>query len=262
MRPALSWPAVAITLAPRWAASCTSRPPVTPPAPFTSTVSPAPTFSASLTTWLAVSAGTASAAATSNDTSGGSTPQCAAGTMNRSAQAPCSRSGAECAATRSPTANRPAEVPTAATTPAASTPRAMGGRVPTSQPPVRTNSSQLPTPHARTSSRISSARSARGSASSRNWIAPSMWRTPAARIVSPSRAQDPRVPWPVPCLCHPTVASIIFRAARPGHGAAGHRATPGRGHGLAEVEVRADLAGADRVKSGTKTCASGPMQAA
>ena len=31
---------------------------------------------------------------------------------------------------------------------------------------------------------------------------------------------------------------------------------------LLEVEVRADLPGADRVKSGTKTCASGPMQAA
>jgi hypothetical protein len=41
-RPALSAPAVAMTVARRCAASWTSMPPVTPPAPFTSTVCPAP----------------------------------------------------------------------------------------------------------------------------------------------------------------------------------------------------------------------------
>ena len=55
--------AVAITRAPRWAASFTRTPPVTPPAPLTNTVSPGRTVMAS-SAWSAVRAGTGSAAAT------------------------------------------------------------------------------------------------------------------------------------------------------------------------------------------------------
>src|SRR5277367_4668509 len=56
--------------------------------------------------------------------------------------------------------------PAASTVPATSTPSAIGGVAPTSQPPVRTNSSQLPTPAARTSTSTSSSASGRGSSTS------------------------------------------------------------------------------------------------
>jgi hypothetical protein len=62
-------------------------------------VCPAAAFSASLTTWSAVSAGTGRAAPISKLTSAGSLAQSCAGTMKRSAQLPCSRNGAECAVT-------------------------------------------------------------------------------------------------------------------------------------------------------------------
>jgi hypothetical protein len=56
----------------------------------------------------------------------------------------------------SPGAQSPTAWPAASTVPAASTPSTIGGLAPTSQPPVRTNSSQLPTPASFTSSSTSS----------------------------------------------------------------------------------------------------------
>src|SRR5215469_15732738 len=184
IRPALLAPAVAMTLAPRWAASWTSSPPVTPPAPFTSTVCPACTCRAPAIVWSAVSAGTGSAAAASNDTPGGTAAACSAAAMNCSAQAPCSRSGSECTVTRSPARIPSARSPAAATSPAASTPSAIGGRMPRSQPPVRANSSQLPTPHACTSSKTSSGRNARGPGTSSSSIAAPIRRIPAALMAA------------------------------------------------------------------------------
>jgi hypothetical protein len=60
---------------------------------------------------------------------------------------PWSCNGSGWVITSSPDAQSVTMLPTAATRPAASTPSAVGGRRPTSQPPVRTNSSQAP--HAR-----------------------------------------------------------------------------------------------------------------
>ena len=158
-------------------------PPVTPPAPCTSTVCPARTSRAVATVWPAVSAGTGSAAAESKDIPGGTRATSSPAAMNCSAQAPCSRSGSECTVTRSPTLTPAARSPTAATNPAASTPRAIGGERRDPSRLVRANSSQLPTPHACTSSRTSSGRSARGPGSSSSSIGPPIWRTPAALTV-------------------------------------------------------------------------------
>jgi len=76
--------------------------------------------------------------------------------------------------------------PTAATSPAASTPSAIGGRVPRSQSPVRANSSQLPTAHARTSIKTSSGRSPgklqelHGAAEPAHARSPHRWLLPAS----------------------------------------------------------------------------------
>ena len=148
--------------------------------------------------WSAVSAGMGNAAAASTGTPDGTTATCPAAAMNFSAQQPCSRSGSECVVTRSPTLTPSTEFPTAATIPAASTPSAIGGWVPVSQPPVRTNSSQLPAPHAWTSISTSSVRTARGGGSRSSSTGPPIWRTPAARILTTSfsfelRVHEPRV---------------------------------------------------------------------
>src|SRR4051812_11255016 len=74
--------------------------------------------------------------------------------------------------------------------PAASTPSAIGGVRPTSHWPVRTNSSQLPTPAARISIRTSSFARGRGSGRSIGPTAPPNSLTPAARIKA-ARLRDP-----------------------------------------------------------------------
>src|SRR4051812_14634682 len=74
--------------------------------------------------------------------------------------------------------------------PAASTPSAIGGVRPTSHLPVRTNSSQLPTPAARISIRTSSFARGRGSGRSIGPTAPPNSLTPAARIKA-ARLRDP-----------------------------------------------------------------------
>src|SRR5262245_23885870 len=66
--------------------------------------------------------------------------------------------------------------------PAPSTPSAIGGARPTSHSPVRTNSSQLPTPAARISIRTSSSARGRGSGRSIRLTAPPNSLIPAARI--------------------------------------------------------------------------------
>src|SRR5690348_3468233 len=155
-----------MTWAPRSAARTTSRPPVTPPAPLTRTCSPAWTLSASLRTCSAVSAGTGKAAAASQLAPGGFRARSPAGATSRGAQVPWSRSGTGWVMTASPGAQSLTARPAAATVPAASTPSAIGGLAPTSQPPVRTNSSQLPTPAALTPSSTSSPASGRSSPTS------------------------------------------------------------------------------------------------
>ena len=75
MRAACGGLAVASTVAPRWAANWTIRPPVTPPAPFTSTVCPAWTFRASLDL-VGSAPGPARPPQASNDTAGGSAAMC------------------------------------------------------------------------------------------------------------------------------------------------------------------------------------------
>ena len=162
----LAGPAVAMTWAPRNEPRATSRPPVTPPAPWTRSCSPARMFSASPRTCSAVSAGTGKAAATSQLALGGLRASSPAGAISRGAQVPWSRSGTGCVITASPGAQSPTAWPTASTMPAASTPSAIGGLAPTSQPPVWTNSSQLPTPAALTSSSTSSPACGRGSPTS------------------------------------------------------------------------------------------------
>src|SRR5580692_4231796 len=151
----LDGPAVAITCAPRRAASATSSPPVTPPAW---------TRSVSERTCSAVSAGIGKAAAASQLTPCGLRASSAAGAISIGAQVPRSRSGSGCVSTASPGVQSLTAPPTAVTVPAASTPSAIGGTAPTSQPPSRTNASQLPTPAAATSSSTSSPASGRGSA--------------------------------------------------------------------------------------------------
>ena len=94
-RPALSAPAVAITSAPRCLASWTISIPVTPPAPWTSTVAPGPAPSAPRRTWSAVRAGTGSAPATWDGTASGTGATSLAAATNHCAHAPWARSGSE-----------------------------------------------------------------------------------------------------------------------------------------------------------------------
>ena len=153
-----------------------------PLAPLTRTCSPARTPSASPRTCSAVSAGTGNAAAASQLAPGGFRARSPAGAMSRGAQAPWSRSGSGWVMTWSPGAQSPAARPAATTVPAASTPSAIGGLAPTSQPPVRANSSQLPTPAAITSSSTSSPASGRGPATSISSTRSPAWRIPATCI--------------------------------------------------------------------------------
>ena len=113
-----------------------------------------------------MSAGTGKAAAASQLAPGGLRASSPAGAISRGAQVPWSRSGTGWVMTASPGAQPPTAWPTASTVPAAATPSAIGGLAPTSQPPVRTNSSQLATPAALTSSNTSSPASGRGSPTS------------------------------------------------------------------------------------------------
>src|SRR4051812_33309463 len=84
--------------------------------------------------------------------------------------------------TSSPGAHSVTALPTAASTPAASTPSAVGGLLPTSQPPVRANSSQLPTPAALTSISTSSSARGRGRGTSIMQTSPPIRRIPATSI--------------------------------------------------------------------------------
>jgi hypothetical protein len=93
---------VAMTSAPRAAASATSRPPVTPPAPFTKTTSSARSASASSMTCAAVRPGTGKAPATSHETPAGFLANPDAGAISRGAHVPWSRSGRGCVMTSSP----------------------------------------------------------------------------------------------------------------------------------------------------------------
>src|SRR4051794_32564566 len=158
----LRGPAVAITSAPRSDPRDTTRRPVTPPAPFTRRRSPGPTPSASSRTCAAVSAGTGNTAAASQERPAGLRASDPEGAISVGAHVPWSRNGSGWVITSSPAAQPVTMLPTAVTRPAASTPSAIGGRRPTSQPPVRTNSSQLPTPAALTWISTSSAASGRG----------------------------------------------------------------------------------------------------
>jgi hypothetical protein len=166
-----------MTWAPRSEPRATSRPPVTPPAPWTRSCSPAWMLSASPRTCSAVSAGTGKAAAASQLALGGLRARSPAGAISRGAHVPWSRNGTGCVITASPGAQSPTAWPTASTVPAASTPSAIGGLAPTSQLPVRTDSSHTATPAALTSSSTSS--SARGRSSPASIIST---RTPTRRI--------------------------------------------------------------------------------
>src|SRR3954453_5448123 len=157
-----------MTVAPLWAASSTIIPPVTPPAPLTRIVSPGWTSSASDTTCSAVSAGTGNAAASPQETLRGFSATRGAGARSRSAQQPWYGSGSGCVITAAPTAGHSTSGPTSTTWPAASTPSAKGGTRPTSQPSVRTNSSQFPTPAALTSISTCPASNGGGSGNSRS----------------------------------------------------------------------------------------------
>ena len=97
----MAGPAMAITSAPRAAPSDTSRLPVTPPAPLTSSVSPCATWSASSIACAAVRAGTGNAAAASHDTLSGLRASSAEGAAC-GAHAPCWRSGSGWVRTSSP----------------------------------------------------------------------------------------------------------------------------------------------------------------
>src|SRR3954466_3965363 len=178
----LCGPAIAITSAPRSDPRDTSRRPVTPPAPFTRRRSPGPTASTSSRIWAAVSAGTGNTAAASQETPAGLRAIDAEGAISVGAHIPWSRNGSGWVITSSPDAQSVTMLPTAVTRPAAATPTAMGGRRPTSQPLVRTNSSQLPTPAALTSISTSSAASARGPGTSIIPTSPPVRRIPATSI--------------------------------------------------------------------------------
>lgn len=97
-----------------------------------------------------------------------------------------SRNGSGWVITSSPGAQSVTVLPTASTRPAASTPSAIGGRRPTSQPPVRTNSSQLPTPVALTRINTSSSASERGPATSIVRTSPPVRQTPVTSIADAS----------------------------------------------------------------------------
>ncbi len=108
--------------------------------------------------------------------------RCSARAVNFSAQLPA---GSECVVTVSPGWNPWTPEPTATITPAASTPSGIGGPAPVSQPPVLMNSSQLPTPQARTPISTSPGRGGGGSGSSSSRISAPNRSTPPARIGSP-----------------------------------------------------------------------------
>src|SRR3954462_2937008 len=171
-----------MTSAPRSDPRDTSRRPVTPPAPFTRRRSPGPTASASSGTCAAVSAGTGTTAAASQETPAGLRASNAEGAISVGAHVPWSRNGSGWVITSSPGAQSVTLLPTAVTRPAASTPSAIGGPRPTSQPPVRTNSSQLPTPAALTSITTSSPASGRGPGTSISPTSPPVRRIPATSI--------------------------------------------------------------------------------
>src|SRR4051794_20653445 len=178
----LCGPAIAITSARRSDPRDTSRRPVTPPAPFTRRRSPGPTASVSSRTCAAVSAGTGNTAAASQETPAGLRATDAEGAISVGAHVPWSRNGSGWVITSSPDAQSVTMLPTAVTSPAASTPSAIGGRRPTSQPPVRTTSSQLPTPAALTRISTSSPASARGPDTSISPTSPPVRRIPATSI--------------------------------------------------------------------------------
>jgi hypothetical protein len=166
-------------------------PPVTPPAPCTSTHSPAGEGAASVSAWSAVSAGTGNAAAVSHATSGGFDATSAAGATSNCAQVPWCRSGSGWVSTSSPGAKFVTSSPTALTTPDASTPSASGGFRPTSHLPTRAISSQLPTPAARTETTSSSGAGDPGAASSSMCTSPPNASMPAACIRPTSTCEDP-----------------------------------------------------------------------
>src|SRR3954454_4010774 len=179
-----------MTVAPLCAASSTIMPPVTPAAPFTRIVSPGWTSSASDTTCSAVSAGTGNAAASAQDALRGfSATRCAEAT-SRSAQQPWYGSGSGCVITAAPAAGHSTSGPTPTTSPAASTPSAKGGTRPTSRPPVRTNSSQFPTPAALTSISTCPVSSGGGSGSSRSATSSPNASIPAALKVMRGLSRD------------------------------------------------------------------------
>ena len=131
-----------------------------------------------------MSAGTGKAAASSHGTRLGFGATAAAGAASHSAHAPWSRSGTGWVSTSSPGASVTTFSPTDSTTPAASTPSAMGGCRPTSHCPLRTNSSQFATPAARTEITSSSGPGEPGAASSSMRTSPPNLSMPAARIVA------------------------------------------------------------------------------
>src|SRR5829696_896613 len=79
-----------------------------------------------------------------------------------------------------PAAGHSTSGPNPTTSPAASTPSANGGTRPTSQPPLRTNSSQFPTPAALTSISTCPVSNGGGSGSSRSATSPPNASMPAA----------------------------------------------------------------------------------
>ena len=151
-----------------------------------------------------LSAGTGNVPAWAHDRPAGLRARSCARATSQGAHAPWSASGSGWVRTSSPASHVFTPEPTATTTPAASTPSAIGGVAPTSQLPARTMSSQLPTPAAFTSISTSSSRSGRGSATSRIWTAPPNFWIPATRI-----------------------GALIMNAAVTAHGAIwGHRPVP------------------------------------
>src|SRR3954470_19735971 len=190
-RAALLSLAVAITLALLFAASSTIIPPVTPPAPLTRIVSPGLTSSASDTTCSAVRAGTGNAAASAQEALRGFSATRCAGATSRSAQQPWYGSGTGCVITATPAAGHSTSGPTPTTSPAASTPSAKGGTRPTSQPPVRTNSSQFPTPAALTSISTCPVSNGGGSGSSSSATSAPNASMPAARKLTRGLSRDP-----------------------------------------------------------------------
>jgi hypothetical protein len=177
-----------MTVAPRASASWTTSPPVTPPAPCTSTHSPAGVGAASVSAWSAVSAGTGNAAAVSQGTAASFGATSAAGATSNCAHVPWCRSGTGCVSTSSPNAKLVTASPTSATTPTASTPSASGGFWPTFHSPRRTISSEFPIPAARTVVDARGTGRRRRSARVRRW-------PPRRRMLrsSPSAAPLPRL---------------------------------------------------------------------